>query len=297
VSYSSVGAYSFYVDGVDVGSGTNNQALTAGDSRVGSGAGGEAHNGYIAELLKYDHVLDATERAQAETYLRTKWGVTFDPLSIPWHSAFWASDPGWTPPADGGQVTTMRNAGTSAANATAGGGFTAYRTAYAALNGKPVFEFAANANLDTSTPSIAQPNHIVCVGWLDPTHGTNPTICDEKTAGTNRHMFRNTGTSGALMYAGGTAPSMAGAGRTGPYIMIGLFNDASSSLRTNGTVYTPASTVGTNPCANLRIGRDAATAYYKGAIAFLGVSDTALTAQQISDLENWAKNFYGVPIP
>ena len=226
---------------------------------------------------------------------------SFDPLSIPWHSAFWASDPGWTPPADGAAVSSWRNSGTSAANATQATGTAqpTFRSAYANLNGKPAVDFDGTADwLITASPLIAQPNHIVVVGWLDPSHAPTPFTCDSG-AGT-RHMLRlHESPNNALMYAG-AAPTITGAGVTGSHAVLALFNGAASAFRKNGTAYTVPSTVGAEGLQSLCIGSQGAgtpAAYYKGGIAFFAVSDTTLTAQQITDLETWAKNFYGVPIP
>ena len=224
----------------------------------------------------------------------------FSPLSIPWHSAFWASDPGWTPPVDGAAVTSWRNAGTSAANATqsTGANQPTYRAAYTNLNGKPAVDFDGGDGLISTSASITQPNHVVVVGWCDPAgSGANRTLTDGSSNA--RHILRNTGTvTGTVFMNGSTAQTIAGAGRDGPFILCGLFNGATSKCRMNGTDYTVPGTVGTWPLANLRVGFDtASTNAFIGAIAFVGVSDTELTAQQITDLETWAKNSYGVPIP
>ena len=223
----------------------------------------------------------------------------FSPLSIPWHSAWWASDPSWTPPADGAAVSDWRNAGTSAANATQATGTSqpTYRAAYTNLNGKPAVGFDGTADhLNTATPSIAQPNHMFTVAWLDPTHGTTPTIVDA-VSGTSRHIIQAGDAGGVTLYAGNTVTIP---GRlSGPFAITVLFNAGASTLRVNGTGYTVPSSLGGAACNTVRLGRNASSgvAYWKGAIAFLGVSDTELTAQQITDLETWAKNYYGVPIP
>ena len=229
----------------------------------------------------------------------------FSPLSIPWHSAFWASDPSWIPPADGGAVSSWKNSGTSAANAVQATGTAqpTYRAAYTNLNGKPAVDFDGTTDyIDAQPASIAQPNHVFVVGWQDPTHGATPFILDG--LGVGRHMLRLDEPTNALMFAGGAA-TITGGGRTGALACAALFNGASSKYRMNGTVYTVGATVGTHASSLLRLGAahgggaptQAGASYYKGAIAFLGVSDIELTAQQITDLETWAKNYYGVPIP
>lgn len=264
---------------------------------------GRYWNGGLAEVIAYNRVLSDPERQQVESYLTAKWitPAGFSPLSIPWHSAFWASDPSWIPPADGGAVSDWKNSGTCAVNATQATGTAqpTYRAAYANLNGKPAVEWNGTAGqvLTTTTPTIAQPNHIVAIGWLDPGHnGTYATITLGMQA---RHFLQNRG--GLVYMDAPTAVTVSGAGRTStPYLLAALFNGASSKCRMNGTDYTVSGTVGTAGFGGLLIGSTNANEYWythKGAIAFLGVSDTELTAQQITDLETWAKNYYGVPIP
>ena len=266
------------------------------------GAVGNPPNGYIGEIVMYNRVLSTVERQQVESYLATKWGTpvpAFNPLSIGWTHAFWADDPGWTPPADGAAVTSWRNAGT---NGTAIGDRNpgdppTYRAAYTNLNNHRAVGLDGNDWLYAIVPTMAQPNHIFVVGWLDPTHAADPSITDDNTGG-SRHLIRNLGTGGVLLYAGQIV-NVAGAGRTGPFCMAALFNGASSALRTNGTAYTVAADVGPHTCgAHLTIGcGSGVSTFFKGGIAFFGVKDIALTAQEITDLETWAKNYYGVPIP
>jgi hypothetical protein len=42
---------------------------------LGQNMGGIKFNGWIGEMLAYDHILSSTRRGQVTTYLRTKWGV------------------------------------------------------------------------------------------------------------------------------------------------------------------------------------------------------------------------------
>ena len=226
----------------------------------------------------------------------------FNPLSIPWHSAFWASDPAWIPPADGAGVSSWRNAGTCAVNATqaTAGQQPIYRASYANLNGKPALELTAPARqwMATTTPLITQPNHIVSIGWLAAPGVSDgeATICDSHTG--SRHLFRNRPDGLVEMYAGGLA-TVSGAGRHSvPYLMLALFNGASSKLRTNGTNYTVGD-VGSGGFSNMNLftynGSSANCPV--GGMAFLGVKDSELTAQEITDLETWASTYYGVPLP
>jgi hypothetical protein len=262
-------------------------------------------DGGFGEVLLYNRALTTPERQQVESYLTAKWITpsSFSPLSIPWHSAFWASDPTWIPPADGAAVSSWRNAGTSAANATQGATNTqpTYRAAYAGLNNKPALQFDGTDGggdvLWTTSPTISQPTHVFGVAWLDATAPASATLVDG-VPGANRQFVRNQFNQYMLLYAG-TQQTIAGPGGPGPYAVAAMFNQASSALRYNGTVYAVPGTVGASGLGNLAIGGyDGGTGYvHKGAIAFVGVIDRALTTPEITNLEAWAKTFYGVPIP
>ena len=72
VSYSSAGAYVFYVNGSAAGSGTNNQTLTAGRLlRLGyQGAATQLFYGYILAVVLYSTVFDATQIAEITTNMQ-----------------------------------------------------------------------------------------------------------------------------------------------------------------------------------------------------------------------------------
>jgi hypothetical protein len=251
--------------------------------------------GTVCEALIYNRTITVAERQQIEQYLLTKWKWTptsFSPLSIPWHSAFWASDPQWIPPANGAPVGAWRNAGSCGIGLTAG--VATYRASYANLNGRPAIEYNGTTdNSRASTPSIAQPNHVFAVGWLDSTSGATAVLLDG-TSG--RHFIRTVPAGTVELHAGASPPAIAGAGGSGPFALAVLFNQAASKLRAEGVEYVVPSTVGTSAFGGLGIGAISGGVSFKGGLGFIGVSDTELTAQQLYDLEQWARDFYDVPV-
>lgn len=90
----------------------------------------------------------------------------FNPLTeLSWLAAFWASDPGWSAPADGAGVASWRDGSGNGRTAVAGATQPVYRAASVDMNGRPAVEFAApvNHSLNFNMPALAQPFSIVSV--------------------------------------------------------------------------------------------------------------------------------------
>lgn len=160
--------------------------------------------------------------------------AAFNPFSTlypTWAHAVWAGDPLWTPPADGGAVSSMRNnsgggdpaQGTAAAKPT-------YRAAVAALGGRPAIEFDGGDSLSFDVADMATPFYAVAVGVLSGS-GAARTILGFSTTSALRLgvsatnlWFVSSGTS----LSGGTADNNA-------HVFEAILNGASSSLWVDGT--------------------------------------------------------------
>jgi hypothetical protein len=66
-TYSNVGAYAFYLNGGAIGSGTNNQTISAVQIAIGIGAGSGYFKGVMAATVLYNVVPDATQAAELAT--------------------------------------------------------------------------------------------------------------------------------------------------------------------------------------------------------------------------------------
>lgn len=76
VTYSGTGTYTFYVDGVAAGTGTNDVAFTADTAIIGdNGSGSQRWLGDIAEIICYDSVLSADDRQDVEAYANSKYAI------------------------------------------------------------------------------------------------------------------------------------------------------------------------------------------------------------------------------
>lgn len=274
-----------------------------------SGAGGAS----LTTVARYDltessvHVqlLPPAEAASRATWVGTVlengdgvWlGVgevapAWDPLSIGWVHVFWAEDPGWSHPADGGAVTSWRNAANTAYPlAGQSGSEPTYRASYTNLAGRPALDFDGANDLlyNLTTPTLEQPNHYFVVGWSDPTSGGFPTLVDGEAS---RNLLRVKSGTTLQMYAGASAAF--GTAVSGAFQIAALFAGASSTCRVNGQSYTGVDTGGL-ALTGLRVGGDAGGNVHKGGLAFVGIKDTALTTQELEDLSAWATSTYGVP--
>lgn len=223
---------------------------------------------------------------------------TFDPLtSISWTSAYWANDPDRSNPGDGNDITSMVDAGTAGVNLVPDTGRSiVFDEQYPALNNATAWVFNGTSSrtaMTSGSPTISQPNTIAVVGWLDSTHGANPTIIDGDS---QRRLVRNYGTGGNVQMFAGSSRSFAG-GADGGFILLATFDGASSTCRMNGSDLTVGGTVGTHTLTAFRVGADTTgSGYYKGALSFVGITEGAFTAGDITGFESWASSYYGISI-
>lgn len=80
-TYSGVGAFAFYLNGVADGTGTVDRAFASGTLRIGFNSDGtEPYLGDIAEMLRYDSVLATGNLNSVGSHLATKYGLTWTGL-------------------------------------------------------------------------------------------------------------------------------------------------------------------------------------------------------------------------
>ncbi len=100
---------------------------------------------------------------------------TFDPFSVAWNFATWASDPDWSNPGDGSPVASARNGGSVGGVLTASGGARpTFRNSVASLNNQAAFEFNGTSNIlsqsgITTTPTTT----LVWIGQWKASGGGN----------------------------------------------------------------------------------------------------------------------------
>ena len=212
-----------------------------------------------------------------------------DPFTmVAWHAAHWASDPGWTPPADGGLVNTWPDgSGNSRTMSTAGG--PVFRVAAATLNNKPGVDFdGVDDRTFSASFSVPQPYAMVAV------------LRAATTAG-DRYALSAGGTTGLFISAGiwklyaGTAIA-GGAADTSHHLVVATVAGASSTVTVDG-VQVLTGNVGATAATIWKIavygGSNVSFGQY--VYGFVGFKAGALTGGESSALLAWSRSFYGTP--
>jgi hypothetical protein len=236
---------------------------------------------------------------------------TFAPSQLTWSAAYWTEDPGWTAPADGGNVTAWRDysGGVSALST-----FSVAPTltaANSALNGKPTVDFLESSTqaLRTATDfTQAQPFSVFAVlaDW-NASSGSNQGALLATSVQTGPQILAGT-TSQAGIYAGfGIARAASPQSSTGAHAWAFVVDGASSKIVKDGT----GAAVSGNPGANyfggstfkIALGNRGGSEnggnglFGTAKIAFIGIYNGDITADaKWGDLKTWTASHYGLTI-
>jgi hypothetical protein len=228
----------------------------------------------------------------------TPASTAFNPLSIAWDYAYWAEDPAWTPPADGGALITWRNAANPTFPLTPSGTPPTFQASDPHLGGKPSLKvgYGAAPLYTSGAPTIVQPGTVVVVFYYDATGATIRSLFDGSV---QRWFWRmNDGGAAQGIYAG-TVVDYGAPVPAGSYFACITFNGAASSAFVNGNAPTTApSSPGAGSFQDIYLNTNGSTnqtAYgMNGSIAFFGVKGN-MAPTDITHMQTWAKNHYGLP--
>lgn len=227
-----------------------------------------------------------------------KWSTaTIDPLSIDWHAAFWAEDPNWAAPGDGNAVSQWDDAsgnGRHAVQSTAAAQ-PIFRSSVSSMRTRPAVDFDGTDDwLATAAfaSAITGVSEIFVVARLDTVkdcaivHGISGTArraVQTISAGANWAVFQ-----GSTTVSGGATDTDAHAFRA-------VF-DTTDELHLDGALVASGD-AGSENLTGLRIGANAGGSgfFLDGQVAFVGLKEGTLTAQERSDLLAWARDHYGTP--
>lgn len=226
---------------------------------------------------------------------------SFDPASLGWYAAYWASDPLWSAPANGGNVSTWRDLSGNGRTITAAG--TPPVMATTGFNGLPAVRFASGTKPigRTVSPSLAQPDSVVVIARPTGTNASTQMRAYETYAfggdGSGRRLLGGYGATGYIMYTGtGSVISITsfGAASTSPLLMAAVFNGSSSFMYRNGSTSSTA-TSGSGGANAIGIGGDGALGLFIGDIAFVGVYSGNVTANALwPTFCAWASSTYAL---
>lgn len=219
----------------------------------------------------------------------------FDPLSIDWDLAYWADDPDWTNPGDGNPVSSWRDAGTLAEDATQATSVSqpTFRSSVAAFNDRATVEFDGGDDLTTAiwTPAMST-GEVFLVGRL-----STLAADDGFFNGRGGHRWRFGYIGGVWDLSQGGTHISGGSPDTAAHAFL-LAYEATDRITVDGTSVTSGAE-GTETLDQLRIGGwtavGSASGYMIGDIAFLGIKDGGLSAIEESNLLAWARAYYGTP--
>ena len=253
-------------------------------------------------------VLAAVEQAATGTHVAPTFAGTaaqtlpavtqsaggFDPLSIGWHTVFYADDLTLD---DGDPVGTWPDSSGNSRDATqaTAANQPAYRSAHTPLGGQPAVEAADGDFMKTAAfTALTQPNTIVAVCVLPATTAT--TLHDGIASG-NRNLHYGVAQGGDdprySLFAGSANARSPVATDNTKRLVVSEYNGSSSRIILDGTAYSPGDP-GSHSLTGLTV-----FSYFDGSnakgltIAFLGLADGLLTSTQLSDLHGWAQGKYG----
>lgn len=270
----------------------------------------------LAATTSYDFQVAAVNAVGTSAYsspvTATTANTAFDPGSIAWVAAYWTEDASWTPPANGGGVTSWRDFSGHGLTASAYTVAPTYQASNSGLNGKPTVNFVESSlqALRTSGANFLQVQPFtvfaVLADWNAASGVTQGELISSNVAGAPQILSGTTSIAG--IYAGsniGRAPTPQAS--TGAHCWAFLVNGASSKIVKDGT----SANVDANPggnyyggsgyeiaIANRGGGENGGTGLYGSAqIAFIGIYNGDLTSDSNwTSLKSWAASHYGLTI-
>jgi hypothetical protein len=229
---------------------------------------------------------------------------TFNPLTgwttDPVH-AVWASDPSWTPPADGGAVSSWRNGGSVGGDLVQATGSKqpTYDASLGAYNNQPVVTFATDDVLAVNLADIAQPYYLVVIG------NVAAATANMAFVGVGGNAAYRVGTDSATGAQWRWVPGsgiQGGTVDTGPHLFVAAADGANGFLEIDGASVAIGN-VGTNALTVLSVGAGVGAfvgshaVYLNGSIAYAAVFNTDPTGQaEWADFKAWCLSFYGIAV-
>lgn len=220
----------------------------------------------------------------------------------PWDAAYptavhgvWASDPLWTPPADGAAVSSMRNesGGGSLAQAT-GSLQPIYRAAVAAYDNRPAVEFVAAGDwlgISSFPSTVAQPFLFVVVGNTSGATGSGERLISWN-AGGGSGVGDNA--SNAWTVSSGTSRT-AGTSDASPHVVTVLVNGASSQMWIDGVSIIGPISFGSNTWTQFYLGRAGDnSSRLSGHVAFAAGYSLSTRDSGVQALEAALATYYGI---
>ena len=277
--------HTMYLDGVAGTPVASTDTFATVRLRVGAGSYSERWVGEMGDVLLYEHALDATERADLLTYLRAKWMPV--PKRINGLLGWWdASDAASFTFSSGSAVSQWQDKmgdDTRHHFAQATSGQQPQRTG--TQNGLPTVVFDGTRQMTTGEwfPGISYPSIWVVTKCTE----TVDNIQLLHAGGIQ--MYKDA--TNMMFYAG---TSVGVAIDTNWHVLGGVFNGASSSQRVDGVQVSTGNPGSTALDTWIELGHYSNGYRYEGEIAEIVVYDHALTAPEITQIESYLMDKWGL---
>jgi hypothetical protein len=227
----------------------------------------------------------------------------FDPLSLPWHTAFWASDRSWASPVDGGSVASWRDASGNGHTASQATGSKQPTFHFFDLGGKPCVTFdGVDDFLQTASfTAIGQPATIVVVcQYLTVDVALTRHVIDGITTGGRMASGFSTPSGGVALYGMNAGTQITGGSFDGnAHITVGEFQPSTTeALRVDGAGSVVVGEAGSNSATGVTLGArfDGTTTNANVRVGFAGLIGRALTQSERIHLDSWAQDYYGIAV-
>ena len=223
-------------------------------------------------------------------------GGAFTPLSIPWHTAFWAEDPAWSHPANGAAVSSWNDASGNARHATQATGTAqpVWRASVAALNSQPAVDFDGSDALLTATWTAVASGFSVVVIAHARVLTANDNFLDGDDA--SHRCLVNIDATNVWRFATGTTLLSTVAVNTNAHLFVGL-SGTSGAIEVDGVVTSGSAGTHTNTGLALGANNAGSTNFIEGEIAFVGLYATDVRAHASwAAFETWVTSHYGITI-
>lgn len=224
-------------------------------------------------------------------------GGGFNPLTqVSAYNAYWADDPNWTKPADGGTVTSWRDGGAGGVNLSASGGPT-WHAAKAGFNGHAAITFDGTDDyLFGDVTDRFQPFKLVVVAKME----SAVSSCNFIAAGNNN--ARGLGVSaGNLFFSGmsGGADLTNGTRDTATHVHRVLLNGTNGTYSIDGATPVVGGS-GTNGFVYLGVGAGlggtpgTAGRFCNCSVAFVGLYSGGTEDEALDELVADLMDYYGI---
>ena len=226
--------------------------------------------------------------------------ATFNPLTDwttdPVHGV-WASDPLWTPPADGGAVSSWRNGGTVGGDFTQGTGAAqpTFTASSGTFGGRAIVAFdGTDDSLGVDPSDFSQPCYLLVIGrWRSLAASSTVMVATRYASYDSDSGLRANSTSFDLGLA---TPFTGPSSSTSPHLFHAVINDASSSLAVDGGTASTG-TVGSNAIVRMGLGSNSTGQYAPVDLALVLWFTSDPTGQaEWAAFKAWVTSFYGITV-